>query len=125
MEVPEDLDVFCDLLVAATSRIAKDYFMLRIADGEGGEPLMSIASACMRTSYISNCAQRGRTWRYSLGGRSTNKGTRLFAVRISTTSNPICSFTCQARCERTSSWWRLRHRGPTRRGMSGLQLRLT
>ena len=55
----EHIDMMRALLANATAAIAAPYFLLAVADAEGGEPTSSIANACTPTSSIINCAFDG------------------------------------------------------------------
>jgi hypothetical protein len=74
MQIPEDLDMFCDLLVGATSRIGNDYFMLPVPDNDGGEPLTEYRERVYAYELYHQLRSVWPNWRYSLGGEIDKQG---------------------------------------------------
>ncbi len=52
----DDVETFRNLLTAATQLVDAEYFLLPVADQNGGEPIIQYASAFTRTRVVSPAA---------------------------------------------------------------------
>jgi hypothetical protein len=74
-EVIEDVKLFFTLLSAATAAVSPAYFLLPVADGDGGEPLV----VCRERVYAYELYHQLRSiwpvyWPYSLAGEIDKRG---------------------------------------------------
>jgi hypothetical protein len=74
MRRAEDLDRFRALLKQATSAVGRDYFLLPLADAEGGEPLIQHRERVYAYELYHRLRCLWPEWSYSLGGEVDKRG---------------------------------------------------
>jgi hypothetical protein len=71
----QDLDLLRNLLANATARIAPEYFLLPVADAEGGEPLVQYRERVYAYELYHQLRQTWPDhWPYSLAGEIDKRG---------------------------------------------------
>jgi hypothetical protein len=64
----QDLEQLRNFITDATKDIAQEYFLLPVADREGGEPLVQYRERVYAYELYHQLRRRWPPWRYSLGG---------------------------------------------------------
>jgi hypothetical protein len=73
-ELGENLGRFKDLLAEASAAIDQNYFLLPVADAEGGEPIVQYRERVYAYELYHQLRSRWPFWPYSLGGEVDKRG---------------------------------------------------
>ncbi len=74
IDVEEDLIQLRELISGAARDVAPDYFMLPVADLQGGEPLIQYRERVYAYELYHQLRSRWPAWEYSLGGEVDKQG---------------------------------------------------
>jgi hypothetical protein len=83
-----DLERLRDLLAAATADIAPEYFLLPVADADGGEPLVEYRERVYAYELYHQLRQGWPDWPYSLGGEVDKSGHPIIRAGILDAAKP-------------------------------------
>ena len=74
MTIDADLEIFLGVLAEATSGVPKGYFLLPIADTNGGAPFVQYRERVYAYELYHQLRLRWPGWQYSLGGEVDKRG---------------------------------------------------